>query len=256
VSVELIQAHDALAALRELESESIDAVITDPPYSSGGAFRGDRMNDTTSKYVQTGTALERPDFSGDNRDQHAYEFWCVLWMSECLRIAKPGSPILVFTDWRQLPVTCDAIQAAGWVWRGIVPWDKGEGTRPMMGRFRSQAEFVVWGSRGPMAFERGVGVLPGAYQIPVLQADKHHITGKPTKLMRHLVRKCAPGGLILDPFAGSGTTGVGAAAEGYHFLGIEREPAYVEIARQRILEASNLATPVGLQDSLFAEPAA
>ena len=74
----MIHAHDTLAVLREMPSESVDAVITDPPYSSGGAFRGDRMGDTTSKYVQTGTVIQRPDFAGDNRDQRSFEYWCVL----------------------------------------------------------------------------------------------------------------------------------------------------------------------------------
>lgn len=209
------------------------------------------MNDTTAKYVQTGTELQRPDFSGDNRDQHAFEYWCVLWLSECLRIAKPGAPICVFTDWRQLPVTADAIQAGGWIWRGVVPWDKGGGVRPSMGRFASQAEYVVWGSRGPMPVERGVGVLPGAYQFPVLQADKFHITGKPTALMRRIVRICEPGGVILDPFCGSGTTGVGAVAEGYRFIGIEREPYYADVARRRLAEATDTPHEAINQASLF-----
>lgn len=247
----LINAHDSLSVLKRMATGSVDAVITDPPYSSGGAFRGDRMSDTGSKYVQTGTELERPNFSGDNRDQRAYLMWCSLWLSEALRVARPGSPILVFTDWRQLPTTTDALQCGGWVWRGIVPWDKGEGTRPVMGRFRNQAEYVVWGSAGPMPVERAVGVLPGSYTVPVLQADKHHQTGKPTALMRRLVRIVEPGGIILDPFSGSFTTGVAALAEGYRFIGIEREPAYVEVGRQRLAEVQDLSSSASEQASLF-----
>lgn len=59
---------DALAVLRDLPSGSVDAVITDPPYSSGGMVRGDRMASTKLKYVQTGSAShELDDFTGDNR---------------------------------------------------------------------------------------------------------------------------------------------------------------------------------------------
>lgn len=58
---------------------------------------------------------------------------------------------------------------------------------------------------------------------------------KPLELMRWLVRlACPPGGLVLDPTAGSGTTGAAAALEGRRFVGIELEPAYLEIARARI----------------------
>lgn len=121
---------DSLALLRELPDESVDAVITDPPYSSGGLHRSDRNKSTGDKYVQSGTQVQRPDFQGDHRDQRSYLAWCSLWLAECLRIVKPGRPALVFTDWRQLPTTCDALQAGGFVWRGVVAWDKGGGRAP------------------------------------------------------------------------------------------------------------------------------
>jgi site-specific DNA-methyltransferase (adenine-specific) len=63
----------------------------------------------------------------------------------------------------------------------------------------------------------------------------HHPTVKPTDLMRYLCRLVAPpGGIVLDPFTGSGSTGKGAVLEGFRFIGIEREAEYVEIARARI----------------------
>jgi site-specific DNA-methyltransferase (adenine-specific) len=105
---------DALRVLQELPDASVDAVITDPPYSSGGQYRGDRAGfSTAAKYVRGGTGIARPDFSGDNRDQRGFAYWCALWMSEALRVARPGSPICVFTDWRQLPTTTDSLQAGG-----------------------------------------------------------------------------------------------------------------------------------------------
>jgi len=249
-----VERAEALAFLRTLPDACVDAVITDPPYSSGGAFRGDRMAATSLKYVKTGTKVDRPEFSGDNRDQHAFGYWCALWLAECARIAKPGAPICVFTDWRQLPVTADAIQAGGWTWRGIVPWDKGEGTRPQKGRFRSQAEFIVWGSNGAMPLERGVGVLPGAFTVPVLQEDKHHITGKPTDLMRRIVAICAPGGVVLDPFAGSASTGAACLRDGYRFIGSEMTEAYHGIAVDRLAAEERGLSPASAaagQTSIF-----
>mgnify|MGYP000296516161 CR=1 FL=1 len=66
------------------------------------------------------------------------------------------------------------------------------------------------------------------------QSRNHHPTVKPTDLMRYLCRLVTPpGGLVLDPFTGSGSTGRGAVLEGFRFLGIEREAEYVEIARRR-----------------------
>ncbi len=66
----------------------------------------------------------------------------------------------------------------------------------------------------------------------------HHPTVKPTKLMRYLCRLVTPpGGVVLDPFAGSGSTGRGAVLEGFRFIGIEREDEYIAIARARIAAA-------------------
>jgi site-specific DNA-methyltransferase (adenine-specific) len=74
------------------------------------------------------------------------------------------------------------------------------------------------------------------------QVRNPHPTVKPLELMRWLVRLlCPPGGLVLDPTAGSGTTGAAAALEGRRFLGIELEPAYIEIAAARIAHHSKKA---------------
>jgi hypothetical protein len=67
-----------------------------------------------------------------------------------------------------------------------------------------------------------------------------HPTVKPLELMRYLCRLITPkGGVVLDPFLGSGTTGAAAMIEGFNFIGIEMEPSYVEIARRRIEAAYN-----------------
>lgn len=227
---------DALALLRELPDGVVDSVITDPPYSSGGQFRGDRMQLTTAKYVGSDVKLDRPEFVGDTRDSHSFRYWCQLWISEALRATRPGGTCLVFTDWRQLPSMTDALQAGGWVWRGIVVWDK-QHARPVLGRFTAQSEFVVWGSNGPMPRDRRE-IFPGVYRVPVRAEQKHHITGKPLTLMRSLVKICRPGGLVLDPFAGGGTTGAAALLGGLRFIGCELSKEYFEIAGARLEKAS------------------
>jgi site-specific DNA-methyltransferase (adenine-specific) len=76
----------------------------------------------------------------------------------------------------------------------------------------------------------------------VLQSDKHHLTGKSTDVMKWLCRICPKGGVILDPFTGSGTTGVAALELGYSFIGIELSPHYFEVAKNR-LDQVNQNTP-------------
>lgn len=247
---------DSLAVLRSLPSGSVDAVITDPPYSSGGMTRGDRAGQGTgAKYVTTGSsAKDFTDFAGDGRDQRAYQYWCALWLSECLRIAKPQGVVLTFTDWRQLPATTDAIQAGGWVWRGVVPWFK-PASRPQAGRFSASCEYVVWGSRGGMTTDITAPCLPGFFQASSPR-NREHQTQKPVDVMRELVKICPEGGTVLDPFMGSGTTGVAASLERRHFIGIEMVADYQSIAERRIRESCGQSIDKGAQHSLdFGEEA-
>lgn len=225
---------NALKVIERLDDDSVDAVITDPPYSSVGTA----SQSTGSKYVNSGSRLQRPDFAGDTRDQRSWMRWATTWLSECWRVAKGGSLLCVFTDWRQLPSLTDAVQVAGWVWQGIAVWDKTEASRPRKGGFRSQAEFIVWASKGKLVGNQSV-TLPGVLRFRRTAEDRvHHQTSKPFELMRELVKLCPPDGLVLDVFAGSGTTGVAALSEGRHFHGVELVPAIHDIATARLMEAA------------------
>lgn len=222
---------DALAVLRDLPTASVDALITDPPYSSGGMVRGDRTNgDLDAKYVRSTSQGNWALFTGDNRDQRGYAYWAALWLSECVRIVKPGGAVLLFTDWRQLPSTTDALQAGGFVWRGIVPWHKPT-ARPALGKFTASCEYVVWGSNGPM--RQDTGCLPGFYTANPPR-DREHMTQKPLDVMRGLVKIAPKGGTVLDPFAGAGTTGVAALMEGRNFIGSEMSEHYHAVAKARL----------------------
>ncbi len=227
---------EALAFLQTLPDASVDAVITDPPYSSGGMVRGDRMAGTNAKYVGSDSGNQvLAEFSGDNRDQRAYAYWCALWLSECLRLTQPGGFCLLFTDWRQLPATTDALQAGGWVWRGLVPWAKTT-YRPQAGRFAAQCEFVVWGSAGALPIDYSDACLPGFFSA-ASPREREHTTQKPLEVMRQLVKICPKAGTVLDPFMGSGTTGVAAVLEGRDFIGSELTRHYYEVAERRITTA-------------------
>lgn len=187
---------EALAWLCSLPTACADAVITDPPYSSGGQFRGDRAGRTTSeKYVQTSQVSTYAEFSGDNRDQRSYLTWCALWLAEALRVVKPGGLCVVFTDWRQLPTTTDAVQAGGWVWRGVLPWVKAGGTyRPSPG-FANRCEYAVWGTSGPHDLPgSATGSWEGAAPTIGRDDEKTHPTQKPEALLQILLAPVTGGG--------------------------------------------------------------
>ncbi|WP_035063828.1 DNA-methyltransferase [Nitratidesulfovibrio termitidis] len=226
---------DALTVLRDLPGESVDAVVTDPPYSSGGMTLTARQADPATKYQTSGTKRSYPAMLGDNKDQRSFTTWATLWLTECWRMARDGAPLLVFTDWRQLPSTTDAVQAAGWLWRGLVVWHK-PSARPLLGEFRRDAEFLVYAVKRK-ANPATRNCLPGVMRHSVNPAEKVHLTGKPVALLRDLLAVTQPGGLVLDPFTGGGTTGMACMATGRRFLGVELSPEYHRIAADRIAAA-------------------
>ena len=223
---------DTLKLVKAFQPGIFDAVITDPPYASGGTKQNERNRTTNQKYSSMSTANALPDFDGDNKDQRSWTHWMAEWLYDVRKACKKGAPICLFIDWRQYPSITDALQWAGWIWRGTAVWDKGN-SRPQKGRFRQQAEYIVWGSNGPMPINRPVSCLPGVFRYGNPQ-NRIHVTEKPLQLMKDVIQICEPGGLILDPFAGAGTTVLAAVMTGYRAVGIEVTDAYYKLGSDRV----------------------
>ncbi len=219
---------DAFEVLHELSG--IGAVITDPPYSSGGAFRGDRTVSTVTKYVRSDTAAYRPEFAGDTRDQRSFTVWCAMWLNAARQASISGAVLASFIDWRQLPTLTDAVQAGGWLWRGLATWHK-PGIRMQRGRFSASAEYVVYGTNGETVDHDGCPQNVFACQP---ESDKEHIAQKPETVLHWVMGTVPPGYTVLDPFMGSGTTLVVAKARGHRAIGIDVDERYCEIAARRL----------------------
>jgi site-specific DNA-methyltransferase (adenine-specific) len=176
---------DCLTTLIGLPDASVDAVITDPPYNSGGRTNAARAAlSARAKYVSGDARHDLPDFGGDNRDQRAYTYWLTLVLADCHRVTVSGGTALVFTDWRQLPATSDALQAGGWTWRGIVTWHKPI-ARPQRNGFRRECEYVLWGSKGEPYRHPQPVYLPGMISASQPRGTgRRHITQKPVGLLR------------------------------------------------------------------------
>lgn len=223
---------DAFDLLHELDG--IGAVVTDPPYSSGGAFRGDRAQKTTIKYVNSDTAAYRPEFAGDNRDQRSFLAWAALWLSAARHASVDGAVLASFIDWRQLPVLTDAVQAGGWIWRNVAVWHK-PGIRMQRGRFSASAEFVIYATDGPAV--DGEGSPQNVYACaPVDGDDRVHIAEKPASVLRWVMQVVPSGAVVLDPFMGSGSTLRAAKDSGHRAIGIDVDERYCEVAAKRLAQ--------------------
>lgn len=228
----MIQNCDCIDFLRSLADDSVDLILTDPPYSSGGFTRSDRNLKTSTKYQNTGTVDMKPVFYGDNRDQRSLTMWLYAWMKEGFTKVKDGGMMMCFIDWRNIACVIDAGQMAGYVYQGIVPWIK-PNARPMKGIFRNQCEYVVCFVKGgtPQIETYANGYFMG---MPLPTAKRVHSTEKPVELLEFLMTFVPKGGYVVDPFSGSGSTGEAAYRMGLGFDGCELSKEYAKMANERL----------------------
>ena len=154
---------------------------------------------------------------------------------EATRIVKPSGSMVVFCDWRMFASIQPAIESAGVRFQNLIVWDKGHmglGTG-----FRARHELALHFTFGaPQYHDKGTANVIVSKRVN--HTERQHQTQKPVDLMEQITKVVAPiDGLVLDPFCGSGSTGVACMNVGRKFIGIEREAEYVAIAEARIVEA-------------------
>lgn len=222
---------DAIEAMRELVESGVvvDAVITDPPYSSGTR----REAQKGVRKAMTRTAEDVEWFDSDSLTASGLSYLMRSCALQWLRLLKPGGHVLCFTDWRMYPTMAAAIESADLRINDCLVWDK---TQFGMGRhFRNQHEFI-------MHFTKGVGVDAERRDVPNVLRCKPirrgvHDTQKPERLIEDLMSVIVPkGGTVLDPFAGSGSTGRAARKLGMRAILIERSPKYGKIITDTLVD--------------------
>ena len=239
---------DCIEALRALPDRSVDLVFADPPYN-----------------LQLGGDLLRPDNSkvdavDDHWDQFAsfaaYDAFTRDWLTECRRVLKDNGSLWVIGSYHNIFRVGSTLQDLGFwilndvIWRKSNPMPNFKGTR-----FTNAHETLIWAAKGQGAKRytfnydamkmandelqmRSDWTLPlctGEERVKDADGNKGHPTQKPEALLHRVILSSSkPGDLILDPFFGVGTTGAAAKRLGRRFIGLEREPDYVALAKDRI----------------------
>lgn len=221
---------DCLELLPLLPQGCAHCVVTDPPYSSGTRREGSKglrksMNRTTG---------DNDWFGSDCMTTGGFVWTMRAVASQCKRILCPGGHMLSFIDWRMCPHLASAIESTDMRQIGVVVWDKvGFG---MGNYFRNQHEFIVHFSHGRarQVFRRDMpNVLRHSRFL-----DNEHDTQKPIGLMEDLITVVSDiGEFVVDPFMGSGTTGVACVKLGRRFIGCEIDEGYFKVAVKRIAAA-------------------
>ena len=238
---------DCVALMRALPAGSVDMVFADPPYN-----------------LQLKGALHRPDNSkvdavDDAWDQigdfAAYDSFTRAWLAEARRVLKPDGTIWVIGSYHNVFRLGASLQDLGfWVLNDVV-WRKANPMPNFRGRrFTNAHETMIWAARDQksrytfnyasmkalnddiqMRSDWFIPLCTGSERIKDAEGRKAHPTQKPEALLhRVIVASTKPDDVILDPFFGSGTTGAVARRLGRRFIGLERDPAYADVARKRI----------------------
>ncbi|MDY0059985.1 MAG: DNA methyltransferase [Myxococcota bacterium] len=238
---------DCLQMLAALPEASVDLIFADPPYnlSNGGSTcRSGRWS-----------SVDKGEWDKSEGVDEDHEF-NRRWLSACKRVLKPTGTVWVSGTQHVIYSIGFAMQELGYHLLNTVTWFKPNASPNLSCRyFTHSSELLLWASpeRGrrllhtfnysEMKEENGGKQMRDLWVIPTpgKQEKRHgnHPTQKPLRLLERIVRATScPGDLVLDPFCGSGTTGVAALENGRRFLGIERESRYVELARRRLEEAT------------------
>ncbi|MFL6720568.1 MAG: site-specific DNA-methyltransferase [Sphingomonas sp.] len=238
---------DCIAEMARLPDKSVDAIFADPPYNL--QLGGDLFRPEGSRVDAVDDAWDKFDSLG------AYDEFTRAWLDEARRVLKDDGTIWVIGSYHNIFRVGALLQDADFwilndiVWRKANPMPNFRGTR-----FTNAHETLIWCAKDERArytFNyrsmkalnddlqmRSDWLLPicaGPERLKGPDGSKAHPTQKPEALLYRILLACTkPGDIVLDPFFGTGTTGAVARRLGRRWIGIEREPAYVKVARERI----------------------
>jgi DNA modification methylase len=204
---------DCLEEMKKLPDNSIDCIITDPPYSlPNNQFRPESR-------VQQRTWGEFSPYLSFFRQ----------FIAEAKRVVKKDGDIVIFCDETFYPVIYPALYANFYATKLLV-WNKGR--IGMGGIWRRKFELITHSYLQPKSEKSGDSDILECAPI----REKLHTSQKPTDLIETIIKKITKeGDVILDPFAGSGSTLVAAKNTGRDYIGIEIEESYIEIIKDRLL---------------------
>lgn len=231
---------DNRETLKTIPDNSIDTIVTSPPYNLKG-FRASRgAHNLPISTIWSGSLIDYDGFD-DNMDEYEYQTWQKEFINECWRVLKPTGSLFYQHKIRRW--AANSSHPMSWIndtrakfYQEII-WDRGGTIAKDPHYLLPTTESIYWLTKErPIVFRKR---LPEEYRKVIwpikLERNPDHPAPFPTLLARLCVLLTTPeGGTVLDPFSGSGTTGCAAVELGFKFIGCELNPKYIEIARARI----------------------
>lgn len=238
---------DCIKVMSDLPKESINLILTDPPYNASNGGLNLPNNKTGGAYYKVN---EEWDKFGTYKDYFAFT---KSWINEADRILAPNGTILICCSFHNIGEVILALKEKGYKFLNIITWEKANPMPSIAKRTLTYStEFIVWFSKGKgwtfnydslKKYNEGKQ-LKDVWRFPLCQGPERikgdngrsaHPTQKPLALFKRLVEMASnKGDVVLDPFMGAGTTAVASKMLGRNWLGIEQEAKYIKIADKRI----------------------
>ena len=215
---------DCLELIRQIDSESIDLIITSPPYNIG------KMH---SNRIQFGS------YAGNDMEEKHYQTWQIQVLNECFRVLKKSGSI--FYNHKVRIKEGLAIHPLKWILKSKfllkqeIVWNQRKSANSDKIRFFPYTERIYWLVKDKETRANNKLSLSDCWDVVPTHKRKNnkHIAVMPEKIVENILN-CFEGNLVLDPFAGYATTCLVAKNFNRNFIGIELNPTYVEIAHRRL----------------------
>ena len=251
---------DSLQILSQI-SNQFDMIFADPPYflSNGGKkIQGRRM-------VSVNKGEWDKKKSSDVIDKFNQE-----WINQCKPLLKDNGTIWVCGTYHNIFSVEKCLRNAGFRIINIITWQKSDPT-PTWGNlhFNFSSEYIIWAKKTPMAnhyfnYElmkqlNGGKLMPDVWKLPTVglweKTCGKHPTQKPLRLLyRIILASTKVGDIILDPFAGSSTTGIAANLLGRKFIGIEQDEDFLLLGKKRKMDIENPLRFIDMQKHIAENP--
>lgn len=245
---------DSIKILNQLPADSVDMIFADPPYNlSNGGF---------TVHAGKRVSVNKGDWDKSNGFEKDFDFHSQ-WIEACRRVLKPGGTLWVSGTYHSIYQCGYAIQQAGYHILNDIAWFKPNAAPNLSGRyFTASHETLIWARKDKKAKHTFNYQLmkTGDWhrEDPIKKSGKQmrsvwsigtpkngekkfgkHPTQKPLSLLDRIVlASTKPGDVVLDPFAGSSTTGLAAVRQRRKFIGIDIESKYLDLSIKRFKEMS------------------
>lgn len=215
---------DCLELIAKIPDNSIDLIVTDPPYKTITGGDSDGKNSTRPKGMLSGN---RKLFTYQNNIKPAQ------WIPELFRVLKEGSHCYIFTNHLNMKDMLIESEKAGFKLHNILVWEKNNCTPSQF--YMKNCEYILFLRKGKAKWINDIGGSKTVHQFQNIIGNKVHPTEKPVDLMQFYIKNSSSeGDLVLDPFMGAGSTCIAALNSGRNFIGFELDEEYYRTAKSRI----------------------